>query len=200
MAWVSLCFISQVEATPFTKGQHLIDIAEFQHGTARAQQKALCRCPLQLRSRRSRGPGQVPIGTTGLFWRKICDDLWRFLGMGWLGEKAVLCKLKNEGHWNELQRSILFCSSSWFYLTKIWLGHTGPQHRNTATICNVLAKLRVDWSSARHQSYNSGLVCLNTFIHAHTQIVVKEKHQFFWVTKSKWLVTKFGSRLTSHQF
>ena len=35
---------------------------------------------------------------------------------------AVLCKLKNEGHWNELQRSILFFSSSWFYLTKIWLG------------------------------------------------------------------------------
>jgi hypothetical protein len=77
---------------------------------------------------------------------------------------AVLCKLKNDGHWNEMQRSILFCSSSWFYLTKIWLGHTGPQHRNTATICNVLAKLRVDRSSARHQSFNSGLVCLNTFI------------------------------------
>ena len=35
---------------------------------------------------------------------------------------AVLCKLKNEGHWNEMQRSILFCSSSWFYFTKIWLG------------------------------------------------------------------------------
>ena len=144
MALVSLCFISQ-GGHPFHKGP-----ASHRHRRVSAwHSKGTAKGTVSLSVAVEVSTLQRTWTSADWYHRPVLEkDLWWSVEISRHGltggdSSAVLCKLKNEGHWNEMQRSILFCSSSWFYLTKIWLGPNTETLQQSAMACKAESRLKL---------------------------------------------------------